>query len=49
MALITGLQSVKAERDGDNRALDKDTLPVLPVQLVKLRHGVFLKDVLDPF
>jgi hypothetical protein len=49
MALIAGLQSVKAERDGDNRALDKDTPPVLPAQLVKLHHGVFLKDVLDPF
>jgi len=49
MVLIVGLQSVKAERNGDNRALDKDTPPVLPVQLVKLRHGVFLKDVLDPF
>jgi hypothetical protein len=49
MALIVGLQSVKAKRDGDNRALDKDTLPVLPAQLVKLCHGIFLKDVLDPF
>jgi hypothetical protein len=29
--------------------LDKDVPHVLPVQLVKLRHGVFLKDVLDPF
>jgi hypothetical protein len=49
MVLIVGLQSVKAERDGNNRALDKDALPVLPAQQVKLRHGVFLKDVLDPF
>ncbi len=49
MALIAGLQLVKAERDGDNRVLDKDAPPVLPAQLVKLRHGVFLKDVLDPF
>jgi hypothetical protein len=49
MVLIVGLQSVKVERDGDNRALDKDALPVLPSELVKLRHGVCLKDVLDPF
>ncbi len=49
MALIVGLQSVKVEQDGDNRALDKDAPPVLPTQLVKLRHGVFLKDVLDLF
>jgi len=49
MALIVGLQSVKVEQDNDNRALDKDAPLVLPVQLVKLRHGIFLKDVLDPF
>ncbi len=49
MALIAGLQLVKAEWDGDNRALDKDAPPVLPAQLVKLHHGVFLKDVLDLF
>jgi hypothetical protein len=49
MALIAGLQSVKAEQEGDNRVLDKDMPHVLPAQLVKLRHGVFLKDVLDPF
>ncbi len=29
MALIARLQSVKAERDGDNRALDKDAPLVL--------------------
>jgi hypothetical protein len=49
MALIAGLQSVKAEQDGNNRALDKDAPPVLLAQLVKLRHGTFLKDVLDSF
>ncbi len=49
MVLIAGLQSVKVEQDGDNRALEKDTPPVLPAQLVKLRHGIFLKDMLDPF
>jgi hypothetical protein len=49
MALIAGLQSIKIERDDDNYALDKDAPPVLLAQLVKLRHGIFLKDVLDPF
>jgi len=29
--------------------LDKDAPRVLPTQLLKLRHGIFLKDVLDPF
>jgi hypothetical protein len=49
MVLIAKLQSVKAKWDGDNHALDKDVPPVLPSQLVKLHHGIFLKDVLDPF
>ncbi len=49
MVLIVGLQSVKVEWDGDNCALDKDVPHVLPAQLVKLCHGVFLKDVLNPF
>jgi hypothetical protein len=49
MALIARLQLVMAKRDGDNHALDKDAPPVLPAQQVKLRHGVFLKDVLNLF
>jgi len=49
MALVAGLQSVKAERDSDNRASERNVPPVLPAQLVKLRHGAFLKEVLDPF
>jgi hypothetical protein len=49
MALVAGLQSVKVERDNDNRASERNVPPVLPVQLVKLRHGIFLKEVLDPF
>ena len=48
MALVAGLQSVKAERDNNNRPSEKDAPPVLPGQLVKLRHGAFLSDVLDP-
>jgi hypothetical protein len=40
---------VKAERDGDNCALDKDAPPVLLTQLVKLCHGVFMKDVFGLF
>ncbi|CAK9208548.1 unnamed protein product [Sphagnum troendelagicum] len=49
MALVAGLQSVKAERDNDNRASKRNVPPVLPTQLVKLRHGAFLKEVLNPF
>jgi hypothetical protein len=49
MTLVTGFQSVKAERDATNRAMEKDAPPVLPAQLVKLRHGVFLNAALDPY
>ncbi len=30
MALVAGLQSIKAERDSDNRALERNVPPVLP-------------------
>jgi hypothetical protein len=49
MTLVTGLQSVKAEREAANRAMEKDAPPVLPAQLVKLCHGVFLNAVFDPY
>jgi hypothetical protein len=29
--------------------MEKDAPPVLPAQLVKLRHGLFLNAVLDPY
>ena len=48
MALVAGLQSVKAERDDNNRPSEEDAPPVLPGQLVKLHHRAFLSDVLDP-
>ncbi|XP_078473017.1 uncharacterized protein LOC144734619 [Lampetra planeri] len=46
MTLIAGLNDVKAERNDANRALDQDAAPVMPAQLVKMRPGVFVKDVL---
>ncbi|OWZ17346.1 hypothetical protein PHMEG_0008728 [Phytophthora megakarya] len=49
MILVDGLDGVKAERDGANRGLEQNAPPVLPSQLVRLRHGVFLQDVLDPY
>ncbi|CAK9236142.1 unnamed protein product [Sphagnum troendelagicum] len=49
MAQVAGLQSVKAERDSDNCASKKNVPPVLSALLVKLRHGAFLKEVLDLF
>jgi hypothetical protein len=44
-----GLQSVKAERDIANCASKKDAPPVMPAQLVKLRHSQFLNEMLDSF
>lgn len=49
MMLILGLMRVKAEHDGDDNNLDQDVPPVLPAQLVKLRHNAFIRDVLNPY
>ena len=49
LSLITGLMGVKAERNDSNVALDGEAPPVLPAQLVKLRPGAFVQDVLEPF
>ncbi len=49
LALIIGLQSVKAEWDDANCASEKDAPPMMPTQLVKLRHGQFLNEVLNSF
>jgi len=40
---------VKAERDDNNEPLDRDTLLVLPAQLVSVRTSAFIQNVLDPF
>jgi hypothetical protein len=40
---------VKAERDDTNVALDGEAPPVLPAQLVNIRPGAFVQDVLEPF
>jgi hypothetical protein len=49
MSLTTGLMGVKAERDDANVALDGEAPPVLPAQLVNIRPGAFVQDVLEPF
>lgn len=49
MMLVASFQIVKAERDNDDHASERDAPLVLPVQLVTLRHGTFLKQVFDPF
>jgi len=47
--LVKGISAVKAERDGSNRPCVSNAPPVLPGQLVKLRHGIFVRSVLDPY
>ena len=49
MNLVARLMDVKAERDDNNEPLDRDTLPVLPAQLVRLCTSAFIQNVLDPF
>ncbi|OQR89695.1 hypothetical protein ACHHYP_06112 [Achlya hypogyna] len=48
ISVIRGLMGVQAERDDANMPLETDAPPVLPAQLVKLRHGVWVRDVLAP-
>jgi hypothetical protein len=48
MFIISGLTNVRAERDDNNNPLEEDAPPVLPAQLVKLRPGVFIEQVLEP-
>jgi hypothetical protein len=48
MFIISGLTNVRAERDQDNNPLEEDAPPVLPAQLVKLRPGEFIEQVLEP-
>jgi hypothetical protein len=49
MELVTNLQDVKAKQNDANRPLDSNVPLVLPTQLIKLRTGVFIREVLNPF
>lgn len=49
MGVVAGLSEVKAQRDGRNGPSDLEVPPVLPHQLAKLRHGFFVRDVLEPY
>ncbi len=40
---------VKAERDGNNMCLESDAPLVLPAQLIAIRHGKFVSEVLEPY
>jgi hypothetical protein len=43
------LMGVKAERDGNNMCLESDAPLVLPAQLIAIRHGKFVSEVLEPY
>ncbi len=47
--LVIGLMSVKAECDGNNMHLESNAPPVLPAQLIAIRHDKFVSDVLEPY
>ncbi len=47
MFIVTGLGNICAERDENNEPLEQDAPPVMPNQIIKLRHGDFIEQVLD--
>jgi hypothetical protein len=46
--LADGLQ-IQAERDSNNNAREIEAPPVLPLELVKIRTGIFIKEVVDQY
>ncbi len=49
MRVLLGLNNVKAERDNNNDPLYDEAPPVMPGQLVSMRPGAFVKDVVNVF
>jgi hypothetical protein len=49
ISLVIGMMGVKVERDGNNMRLENDASPVLPAQLIAIRHGKFVSEVLEPY
>ncbi|CAK9236026.1 unnamed protein product [Sphagnum troendelagicum] len=49
ISLVTSLMGVKAEHDGNNMRLQNNAPPVLPAQLIVIRHGKFVNEVLEPY
>jgi hypothetical protein len=49
MFIVTRLGNIRTERDENNEPLEQDAPPVMPNQIVKLRHGDFIEQVLDPY
>ncbi len=49
ISMVTGMMGFKAERDNNNMCLESDTPPVLPAQLIAIRHDKFVSEVLEPY
>jgi hypothetical protein len=49
MFMVTELGNIRVERDENNKPLEQDAPPVMPNQIVKLRHGNFIEQVFNPY
>jgi hypothetical protein len=49
MFIVIGLGNIRAERDKNNELFEQDAPSVMPNQIVKLRHGDFIEQVLDSY
>jgi hypothetical protein len=47
--IVSDGSKVQTERDHNNTARTIEAPPVMPAELVKMRTGVFISNVLDPF
>jgi hypothetical protein len=47
--LVTSLMGVKVKHDGNNMRLESDVPPMLPAQLIAIRHDKFVSEVLEPY
>jgi hypothetical protein len=49
MSIINGIEAIEAERDGANQPARVLAPPVLPSSIAKMRTGVFIREVLNPY
>jgi hypothetical protein len=49
MFIVIGLSNIRTEHDENNEPFEQDAPPVMLNQIVKLRHGDFIEQVLDPY
>jgi hypothetical protein len=49
MFIVIRLNNIHIKRDENNEPLEQDAPSVMPNQIIKLRHGDFIEQVLDPY